>query len=83
MVNGVASSSATILRMLVGTSSGPEALCGLRPQRSLWTPFTSICIGGMRGDGLPSMGGKGSEVMFENTEANCSFKIVALAFGSL
>ena len=71
-------SLAVSLRNFVHIPSGPVALCGFRPRRSLATPSVEILSGGRSGWRLSPISGSGLSFSWLNTLVNWSFRISAL-----
>ena len=74
--------AAISFRNLVRISSGPVALCWLRPCSSLHTPFWVTVICGASLYWLVPRSGMFEVLSVENTDENCEFSSFALIFGS-
>ena len=73
---------ASSFRILAGSSSGPQALAGMRFSNSLTTPCSVTVISPMDGKGVPSGIGMSSLSSFVHVDSYWWFKMSVLSFGS-
>ena len=79
IARGGASSVDISCNIILGISSGPDALVALILESSFSTPLTSMLRGGRAGPGWPVRVGMFAVSSLVNTDWNCEFSIQALS----